>query len=234
MARRLQHLSRGKAWCFTINNYDDYDYGNIIEMCEKVDYLIVGFEVSKEGTEHMQGFLYVRQKIRFSTVCNILQYAHVDRMKAKSPIDAIVYCQKDGNYYEYGQCPQQGKRNDLNKIQNDLRYGKKTLTEIAHEYPTQYHFHYRSMAQYRKLVADYDTIVYYYQDHEIPLVYEEYAKNLKSNCLIIQDMDENCYYHKFLHFVFSKEYKLIFIPYSLFNNNPVMNTLLKDKVFPIE
>jgi len=217
---------RARGYYFTLNNYDDYDYGNIIEMCEKVDYLIVGFEIGSEGTEHMQGFLYCKNKISFTTVKDILQYAHIESMKG-TPVEALLYCMKDGNYYEYGNRPRQGKRSDLDVIANDIKNKTKSIEQISLEHPTQWNFHRRAFQEFARMHVRYDTMTMYYTDDEIPLVYEKYDR---ADSLIIEQMDNNYYYHKLLHLMHSKKYKYILFPYGLYQQN---REHLNGKVFSI-
>lgn len=223
----MKDSKRAQGYCFTINNYTNEDLGDILELQEHCDYLVIGWEVGESGTPHLQGFCYARNKISFRQVKKILVTAHIDRMKG-TPLQALLYCQKDGEYYEYGTRPQQGKRNDLHVIQNDIRYQKKTPDEIANQYFSEWCYHRKSFDVYAKQHIKYETQVYYYTDGEIPLVYEAYDHGCN---LIIQSMDENCYYHKLLHLMYSKKYKYILIPYGLYQAN---RELLSGKVFPIE
>ena len=100
-------------WCFTINNYTDDD----IKALDKLDYkyLIYGYEISKSGTEHLQGFFILRKTCRMSAIKKILPRAHLEHARGTDE-EAIHYCQKDGKYVELGSRDEcgRGKRSDLN------------------------------------------------------------------------------------------------------------------------
>jgi len=219
--KKKSKKNRARGYCFTINNWTDDDCGNILELRESVDYVIAGFEVGSEGTPHIQGFLYSKNKISFTTVQYILDNrAHIETMKG-TPVQALLYCMKDGNYYESGERPRQGRRSDLDVIANDIKHKTKTIEQIALEHPTQWNFHRKAFQEFARMHVKHNTLTMYYTDDEIPIVYEKYDR---VDSLIIEQMDNNCYYHKLLHLMYSKRYKYILIPYNLFNQHSDMLT----------
>jgi len=99
-----------KRFQFTINNYslDDID-----QVCAcPYNYVCVGFEVGKEGTPHMQGYMELITKRRIKSVKKMLPRAHFEKAKGTMAQNK-TYCKKDGNFIEDGIPAQQGKRSDL-------------------------------------------------------------------------------------------------------------------------
>ena len=99
-------MSRGKRWCFTINNYTETD----VARCERIDcdYIVFGKEVGEEEhTPHLQGFVVFKNRKTFNAVKKIIgENAHIEIARGTIK-EASDYCKKDGNYYEKGQLPEE-------------------------------------------------------------------------------------------------------------------------------
>lgn len=118
-------MSRAKRWVFTLNNPTDdeaqaiADYGDS-DACE---YLVYGRETGDSGTPHLQGYVIFNSAIRLSTVKSRLgsQRFHLEVSRG-TPSEASDYCKKDGDYEEFGDCPEvsQGKRTDLERFFEDM------------------------------------------------------------------------------------------------------------------
>lgn len=92
-------LSPAKRWCFTLNNYSDSDYNDILAICldgSIVSKYIVGKEVGESGTPHLQGFVYFVKKHRPKEIFKN-EKIHWEKSKG-SDDDNADYCSKDGNY----------------------------------------------------------------------------------------------------------------------------------------
>lgn len=111
--------TQSKGFCFTINNYTEDDEQEVANLGEdeRVEYLVYGREEGEQGTPHLQGFVYFKSKIRWSTVRFLLPRAHLEQTKGTTEQN-IAYCTKDGNYEEFGDRPvsHQGRRSDLDRI----------------------------------------------------------------------------------------------------------------------
>jgi len=96
--------SRVKMWCYTVNNYDeDTDMIDI----DLVKYICVGKEVSASGTPHLQGFVIFKEAKTLAHCKEILPTAHwAVKYRNSNPPQAANYCKKDGDFFEWGECPQ--------------------------------------------------------------------------------------------------------------------------------
>lgn len=106
--------SRSRMWCFTLNNYEDWEYARLASPCsDNVTWKVVGKEVGKNGTPHLQGCIRFKNPIRLSTLKkNFSNRAHWEIAKGTAE-ENLKYCSKDGDYMVDGELPTQGKRNDL-------------------------------------------------------------------------------------------------------------------------
>lgn len=102
-------MSRIRAWSFTWNNYTEDDIIYIKNL--SYNYLIYGKEVGEEkNTPHLQGFIYFSNGKNFERVRKLFKNNHVEDTKCIPA--SINYCMKEGDYYEYGTKPQQGKKKE--------------------------------------------------------------------------------------------------------------------------
>lgn len=108
MTRNTKHY----AYVFTVNNWTDDDIACIMSMEEdpSVTYYIVGFEVGEQGTPHLQGYVHFSSKIYFNSMSKKIPRARIDPAKG-TPQQNYDYCSKDGDFYQYGQLPCQGRAN---------------------------------------------------------------------------------------------------------------------------
>jgi len=107
-------MSRSRTWCFTINNYNDSDIDNLLSMTFR--YLVFGFEEGQKKTPHIQGYVYFYDAKTVSSVNKKIPRAHLEQSKG-SYEQNYNYCTKEGDYYEIGDPPDQGKLN-MEKIIN--------------------------------------------------------------------------------------------------------------------
>lgn len=130
MARLLQRLSRGKAWCFTINNYSEDD----CKLLDALDckYIIYGKEKGALGTPHLQGYVAFARPVSFVVVRGRLGgAAHVEKAKG-SGAENRAYCAKEGQFTERGDIPAQGSRTDLLAVKHMIKAGRH-LKDIVNE-----------------------------------------------------------------------------------------------------
>lgn len=146
--RPMPPAPRGKYWCFTVNNFTDTEFERLStaqERAEDILYICFGKEVGESGTPHLQGYVEFAQKIRLGGVKRIDGFARAHlELRAGSQAQAIEYCKKDGDFYEFGERFQSksGQRTDLVTIKERIDAGAST-SEIAEE-------HFGSWCRYRK------------------------------------------------------------------------------------
>jgi len=144
---RNSHSDRARRFAFTLNNYTEAEVTAIkTEFSKKVRYLIIGFEVGEEcGTPHIQGYFEVGDA--FHAPWSYKQIHKMPGMARSSPSQAresgpinVVYCSKDGNFFEYGTpLPGQGKRSDLDAVATMIQADTTpTILEVAMAHPVAY------------------------------------------------------------------------------------------------
>lgn len=120
---------RSRGWCFTINN-DTID--DLIRLLDATfEYLVFGFEVGEKGTPHMQGYIYFKNAVRQSTVKDIMPRGHL-LVARGGPDQNYDYCTKDGDYYEFGDKPLQG-RATFDKIKDAMDNPEENF-HLYHQY----------------------------------------------------------------------------------------------------
>lgn len=144
-------MSRGKNWCFTLNNYtnDEVDYISNLVINEKCTYIIYGKEIGESGTPHLQGFVSFDKRAYLNDVKRrVSERAHFET--ARNVNASIEYCKKDGDVFEDGDPPvsNQGKRCDLDDFKADVKNGMLNFKEIREKHSSVY-------AKYRSFVAEY-------------------------------------------------------------------------------
>lgn len=110
---------RSRAWCFTINNYESRDAYKSA-MADLAKYVVLGFETGDSGTDHIQGYIYFENARTFTSMKKLLPRAHLEVVKG-TPEQASNYCKKDGDYWECGELPNQGKRTDIDEIREVVK-----------------------------------------------------------------------------------------------------------------
>lgn len=128
---------RSRSYCFTLNNYDEADVARLINLGPTVRYLVFGREVGDSGTPHLQGFIVYNNPTTFQAAKqHISNRAHLEVTRGP-PEAAANYCKKDGDFEEFGTCPQQGKRTDLDLFKDWVAgLGRQpTRREIVLEFP---------------------------------------------------------------------------------------------------
>lgn len=96
--------TKTRAWVFTLNNYTDED----IERIDGIECRYVGYgkETGDSGTPHLQGLIVFKNPRAFGPVRSLFNArAHIEPMRGNVD-QALQYCQKDGDYYERGDKPQ--------------------------------------------------------------------------------------------------------------------------------
>lgn len=148
--KKVNTGTRGKNWCFTLNNYTEEDEERINQLVETkiCSYIIYGKEIGSSGTPHLQGFVAFAKRVYFTDVKKrVSDSAHFEL--ARLVHESIEYCKKDGDYFEDGVIPVgQGKRSDIDDFKSDVKAGLFNLSDIREKHSTVY-------AKYKGFVMEY-------------------------------------------------------------------------------
>lgn len=98
--------SKYRAWCFTLNNYNDADIKHIKEVVALHSrYVVFGKEIAPgTGTPHLQGYVYFHNQRQRKAVSRMLPRARLEVANGTAQ-QSRVYCTKDGDYWEHGEIP---------------------------------------------------------------------------------------------------------------------------------
>lgn len=102
-------MSRSRGYVFTINNWTEEDVSQVALLAEKASYVIAAKEVGKEGTPHIQGYVYFATLKTTKQVSVIIKRAYISPQKGTFD-QAIDYCKKAGEFIEVGDRPKSNKR----------------------------------------------------------------------------------------------------------------------------
>lgn len=153
--------TRSRGWCVTYNNWETHqpDAWDKIQLLG--DYGCIAKEVGENGTPHIQGFLYFANKKQKGKLCKDFPKANFIPANG-TPAQNRIYI--FGNYtkgdkhkplnetaIEWGECPKQGQRTDLDEIKNQIVAGKK-VDEIVLETPMVYHQYGRTLEKIEQIV----------------------------------------------------------------------------------
>lgn len=149
---------RYRGWCLTINNPDVTKYPETLENLfskEDMEYIVAQLEEGKEKTPHIQMYLHFQNQKAFSTVKKLFPTAHIEKARG-SPEQNKVYCTKEEGRlqgpWEYGECPMQGKRNDLAQLKEDLDKGMQ-MKEVSEKHFNSFLRYPRGLLAYQLLHA---------------------------------------------------------------------------------
>lgn len=85
-------VSRGRCWVFTINNPLEEDVTQLTQVFLRCEDYRCQEEVGKNGTPHIQGYIYLKNARSLPQVSKMLPRAHLE--KAVKPFAARQYCAK--------------------------------------------------------------------------------------------------------------------------------------------
>lgn len=111
---------RSRNWCFTAWNE------NFLTCPEDVvQYLCYGIEYCPDtGTKHYQGYCEFKPAFTMSRVKVLFNdnSVHLENREGTQK-QAIDYCKKGGDFYDFGEPKKQGKRNDLQTMREEIENG---------------------------------------------------------------------------------------------------------------
>lgn len=123
-ARRMRRIT------FTINNYTPEEERSLKDI-DCTTWIIFGKERGEAGTPHLQGACVFNNAKTLSAIKKIPGFsrAHIETMRG-TPQQNKEYCSKEGDVFEKGSLPQQGKRNDIHDAVEQIQAGV-SLQELA-------------------------------------------------------------------------------------------------------
>lgn len=136
-------MSKFRNWCFTLNNYTEDEYNNILGW-ESVKYLVIGKEVGDSGTPHLQGYVEFINPRTLKGLKNLNSKIHWEQRKGTGK-EASEYCKKDKNFKEVGTLSRQGERTDLQHFRDMIVNFEITVDQIIMEFPEIYHLYGRTL-----------------------------------------------------------------------------------------
>jgi hypothetical protein len=151
-------VSRGRNFCITDWNLTLWTEQSVRAALEnpKLRYVVWQFERSPiTGREHVQAYVETNVTVGLKGLKALIgsDHVHVENRRG-SKMQAVGYCKKEESRidgpWEFGEKAQQGARNDLKKLQEDLDRGAPML-EISQNHFGLFLKHYKGIEAYRRL-----------------------------------------------------------------------------------
>jgi len=130
--RRSQAGSRVSRITFTLNNWTQAEYDDLVARAPTFKWIIIGKETGEQGTPHLQGAIVFGGQVSFSTLklWPGLHRAHIEPM-VKDPHFSLVYCSKEDTApFIAGELPEPGKRSDVAAAVERIKAGE-SLRDLA-------------------------------------------------------------------------------------------------------
>lgn len=108
---------RSRGWITVLNNYTEDEYNSILRFAQlHTEKYVFGKEVgTKEGTPHIQGYIYFKQPKIGKKIKELLNNERIKIIKANgNPTQNYEYCSKDGDFTA-------GGFDDINKLKQPTR-----------------------------------------------------------------------------------------------------------------
>lgn len=88
---------RSRRWCLTLNNYTEEELQSCINNFQTYKHYIIGKEIGKQGTKHLQIYIAHSSQISFSTLKLINERFHIEKAKG-SLKQNYLYCSKEKDF----------------------------------------------------------------------------------------------------------------------------------------
>ncbi len=136
------HVSRGRSWCFTVNNFSDDDVLVIrrLQQDARIRYVVLQEELAESGTRHLQGYLEVFRPLRLGLCRKLISPRVHWEQRCGTQAQAIAYCKKldtraaEGIVIEFG-TPARSKCS-VDLIGSVL--AGSSMKDLAMDYPRQF------------------------------------------------------------------------------------------------
>jgi len=154
-----------RSYCFTINNFTEEEYEHLKTV--PCIYACFQCEVAPETlTPHIQGYIYFKEKKSLAFLKRTVNARAHYEAAAGTPQQNRTYCSKEGGtrFYEMGDIPTQGARNDLAVVAKMINEGS-TMKNVAIEHPEAFIKFSTGLIRYKALSSprrDFKTEVFWY------------------------------------------------------------------------
>ena len=199
---------KSRNYCITLKA-ENIDWDTINKVyCEKsMRYLIIGFEIGKDGYEHYQIYVQLKKQYRLKGLKKLFgfTYLHAEKQKGTNT-QARNYCWK-GQYEEKGMefpqpsaiffhfgkfCVGQGQRTELENIKTDIDDGKEhfEIVQDAKKFASYSRYHswfykYKQMVDDKKFNKIRECL-------KVNVIYGECATG-KTTAILNKEGVQNCY-----------------------------------------
>ena len=159
---------RSRGWVIT-----DYPHASGLDLDYWKDYIkdkvekdvlkygIVAEEETKTEKIHFQIYIYYKNPVPWDMMKKRFPKAHLE-LQLGTHEQASVYCKKTSVYFEYGELPKQGKRNDYHRLMELIDQGH-SAEEIEEMMPDKYFLHDQKI---KRLIQDKRERYYKENDRE--------------------------------------------------------------------
>jgi len=120
-------MSRSRSYVYTLNNYTKEEEAFVQAL--PCSYHVYGRETGDSGTPHLQGFLHFPNARSFPSVKKLIPRAHIEI--ARDVGSAIQYSKKDGNIWESGIPPKNGRPTEADRMERNKRLRTCSLNELV-------------------------------------------------------------------------------------------------------
>lgn len=112
-----------RDYFITCNNWTEAEVCAALELFDSARYSVIGFEVGhKTHTPHFHAYAYWTNGKAISKIKTALPRANIQIAKGTAE-QCRAYVIKEGEYNEFGDCPKQGSRTDLQRFKDDIMNG---------------------------------------------------------------------------------------------------------------
>jgi len=141
----MSRAQRARCYCFTLNNYVEGTIERLRAQAATIfKYFICGKEVGEQGTPHLQMYgetitrtTIIALKGKLVQLDPDLNRVHVE-IAAGNAQQNIIYCSKEGDFFEIGDRPlKNGEKSSL-KAASDLIMDGAAISEVITAYPHVY------------------------------------------------------------------------------------------------
>lgn len=122
-------MSRSRNWIFTLNNWVPDDELSISFLGAR--WTCYGKEVGESGTPHLQGYVVFKSARTLKALKKKLPRAHWE-IRRGTHLQAKEYCQKDGDFVEYGDEPEKNGGDSIaERARKNKRLRDETLNDLV-------------------------------------------------------------------------------------------------------